>query len=473
MSRDIAQPRTRTPLAPLKIKSTEPVNHEYHLRIIAYLTLAAATVIAINDNLVPGWAAIVMGFALVYPHVVNMLSAPFRETHAARINFGLILLDGLFFGAIIVMLGTQPIPTMLMVIMANASFITRGSKIFWFFGILLMGIGAAATWYAMDFYGLAQASKTSEWVNYAFVVGVGAYVAMKSIYSNQQTQLLQKTSEVVELQREKYRGLSIKLSRYVSPQVWQIIFSGKKDVKLETQRKKLVVFFSDIKGFTSLSEEIEPEELTALLNNYLTEMSKIVLQHGGTIDKFIGDSVMVFFGDPETKGTKKDAIACVSMAIEMRRHMIVLQQRWRSQGIKTPLEIRMGINTGFCTVGNFGAENRMDYTIIGKEVNLASRLESASEPSEILISYETYSLVKEIISCRERGQIQVKGFSKPITVYQVVDFRRDLGATQTFTEHQFDGFTLQVDLAKVKNYDKEQIIAALDKAHKTIDKKHF
>jgi len=473
MTKNIAGQKGRQPVKAIKLKSAEPINHEYHLRIIAYLTLAAATVIAINENSIPGWAGLVMGFALLYPHVVNFVSTPFREKHQDRIDYGLVLLDGLFFGAIIVMLGIQPIPTMLMVIMANASFITRGSRKFWFFGIMSMFLGALASWAALDYYGLMAASPGSELINYTFVIGAGAYIAMKSIYGNLQTRLLKRTSDTVEQQREKYRDLSIKLSRYVSPQVWQIIFAGKKDVKLETQRKKLVVFFSDIKGFTSLSEEIEPEELTGLLNNYLTEMSKIVLRHGGTIDKFIGDSVMVFFGDPESKGTKKDAIACVSMAIEMRRHMIILQQRWRSQGIKTPLEIRMGINTGYCTVGNFGAENRMDYTIIGKEVNLASRLESASEAGEILISYETYSLVKEVISCRERGQIQAKGFSKPITVYQVVDFRRDLGAHQTFTEHQFDGFTLQVDLAKVKNYDKDQIVRALTKAHQTITKKNF
>lgn len=473
MTNNLVNQRAKHPVKPIKVKSTEPINHEYHLRIIAYLTLAAAIVIAVNQQNIPSWAALVMAFALAYPHVVNLISAPFREKHQDRIDYGLVQLDGLFFGAIIAMLGIQPIPTMLMVIMANASFITRGSKIFWFFGIFSMSLGVIGSRYALDYYGLMAASTGSDLINYTFIIGTGAYIAMKSIYSNQQTHLLKKTSDAVAQQRQKYRDLSIKLSRYVSPQVWQIIFSGKKDVKLETQRKKLVVFFSDIKGFTSLSEEIEPEELTDLLNNYLTEMSKIVFSHGGTIDKFIGDSVMVFFGDPESKGTKKDAIACVSMAIEMRRHMIVLQQRWRSQGIKSPLEIRMGINTGFCTVGNFGAENRMDYTIIGKEVNLASRLESASEAGEILISYETYSLVKEVISCRERGQIQAKGFSKPVTVYQVVDFRRDLGAHQTFTEHQFDGFTLQVDLAKVKNYDKDQIITALEKAHKTIAKKNL
>ena len=102
---------------------------------------------------------------------------------------------------------------------------------------------------------------------------------------------------------------------------------------------------------------------------------------------------MIFFGDPTSRGLREDAFACVSMAIDMRKHMKIMRQKWRSQGIKTPLEIRMGISTGYATVGNFGAENRMDYTIIGKEVNLSSRLESLAQPGVILISHETFSLI--------------------------------------------------------------------------------
>ena len=269
-------------------------------------------------------------------------------------------------------------------------------------------------------------------------------------------------------QNERYRTLSRKVSKYLSPQVWANIFSGKQDVKLETQRKQLVIFFSDIKGFSELSEQMEAEALTDLINTYLTAMSRIVMKYGGTIDKFIGDAIMVFFGDPDTKGVKRDAEACVAMAIEMRKQMKILRQRWKAQGIQHPLEIRMGINTGYCTVGNFGAETRMDYTLLGKEVNLASRLESAAEPSEILISYETFSLVQDRILCTAKGQIKAKGFSRPIPVYQVVDFRRDLGARRSFTELDLDGFSVSVDMEKIKNYEKEKIIDALEKIKKSL-----
>src|SRR5690606_8073276 len=211
------------------------------------------------------------------------------------------------------------------------------------------------------------------------------YLCLSALFVHQLGLRLAQAQLDVKREQEKADRLARNLAKYLSPQVWASIFSGKKAVRLETQRKKLTVFFSDIKGFTELSEELEAEALTDLLNTYLNEMSKIALKYGGTIDKFVGDSIMVFFGDPNTQGARKDAVNAVSMAIAMRKHMKVLRQHWRSQGITKPLEIRMGINTGYCTVGNFGADTRMDYTIIGQEVNLASRLESAAEAGEVLI----------------------------------------------------------------------------------------
>jgi len=103
-------------------------------------------------------------------------------------------------------------------------------------------------------------------------------------------------------------------------------------------------------------------------------MSKIALDHGGTIDKYIGDAIMIFFGDPETLGEKEDAIACVRMAIDMRKKLAAMRREWDVLGVTTPLHVRMGVNTGFCTVGNFGSEERLDYTVVGGAVNLASRL---------------------------------------------------------------------------------------------------
>ena len=152
----------------------------------------------------------------------------------------------------------------------------------------------------------------------------------------------------------------------------------------------------------------------------------------------------------------------------MRKKMKVMGKKWRSYGINKPLQIRMGINTGYCTVGNFGADSRMDYTIIGKEVNLASRLESVAQPNEILISESCYNLVKDTIMCRDRGQINVKGFTKSVPIYDVVNHRKELGAAQSFLECELDGFSMYVDIDKIRNYDKDRVIDALESAAKRV-----
>lgn len=214
-------------------------------------------------------------------------------------------------------------------------------------------------------------------------------------------------------------SLSVKLSKYLSPQVYASIFTGSRDVELATERKRLTVFFSDIKDFTATTADMQPEDLTAMLNRYFTAMSKIALAHGAHIDKFIGDAMLMFFGDPETRGVEEDARACVRMAVAMQRQMVELQQEWRASGCEQPFEMRVGINTGYCNVGNFGSDDRMDYTIIGAEVNLAARIEAAADPGGILISYPTYALVRDIVRAEERDSITAKGIRREVRVFAV------------------------------------------------------
>jgi class 3 adenylate cyclase len=229
----------------------------------------------------------------------------------------------------------------------------------------------------------------------------------------------------IEEKNTKLNELSQKLSKYLSPQVYDMIFSGKQEVSINSARKKLTIFFSDIANFTSTTEKLESEELTNLLNDYLTQMSEIALKYGATIDKYIGDAIVIFFGDPTTLGYKEDALQCIKMALEMRDRMKNIQAKYIDDGIVDNFEIRMGVNTGYCTVGNFGSNDRMDYTVIGGNVNLASRLESNAEHGEILISHETYSLVKEYVSVVKKGLIIVKGIQDPIQTYQVIDLKNN------------------------------------------------
>ena len=217
----------------------------------------------------------------------------------------------------------------------------------------------------------------------------------------------------------RLQALSEKLSRYLAPQVYQSLFDGSQKAEIHTERKKLTVFFSDIKDFTASTAKWQPEDITRLLNSYFSEMSRIAAEYGGTVDKFIGDAMVIFFGDPHSKGVREDALQCVKMAIAMQRGMANLQDLWRETGPSKTFRIRIGINTGFCDVGNFGSDLRMDYTIIGPEVNLAARLEQAAEPGGILISGETYALVRDEIEADQSVSIDAKGFAEPITAHAV------------------------------------------------------
>jgi class 3 adenylate cyclase/PAS domain-containing protein len=271
------------------------------------------------------------------------------------------------------------------------------------------------------------------------------------------TDLKQREEELAE-KTAMLESLSVKLSKYLSPQIYNSIFSGQQAVEITSERKKLTIFFSDIAGFTVAADSLESEELTGLLNQYLTAMSKIALKYGATIDKYVGDAIMVFFGDPESKGVKKDAIACVEMAIAMQRRMAELQVEWRDQGIEHPFQLRIGINTGYCTVGNFGSEDRMDYTIIGNEVNLAARLQSHAELGGVLMANETYSLVKDIVLTEEGDTITAKGFAKPVRTYSVAGLYDELVEQGRVIRKEQEGVRVLVDL---KKGDKAHAIQAI------------
>lgn len=260
---------------------------------------------------------------------------------------------------------------------------------------------------------------------------------------------LKEANEEVQVKNEQLQDLSNKLAKYLSQQVYKSIFQGTKDVKIESYRKNLTIFFSDIQGFTELTDRVESEVLTAILNKYLNEMSKIAIEFGGTIDKFIGDAIMIFFGDPETGGEKHDAIACVKMAIKMRERMIELRREWDDLGIIRPIQIRIGINSGFATVGNFGSEDRLDYTIVGGNVNLASRLESAAPADNILISHSTYSLVKDEILCEEREEVIAKGLAYPVKTYEVINVISDVNAGENSLQTALEGFNINIDFNKL------------------------
>ena len=277
------------------------------------------------------------------------------------------------------------------------------------------------------------------------------------------TELKQREQDLTE-KSAALASLSSKLAKYLSPQVYDSIFTGQQEVKIVSKRKKLTVCFSDLVGFTEITDKMESEDLTQLLNHYLTEMSKIALQHGATIDKYVGDAIVMFFGDPTTRGVKADALACVQMAIDMQKRVGELAHEWRNAGIETPLCCRIGIHTGYCTVGNFGSEDRMDYTMVGGTVNLASRLEHEAPPGGVLISFETYAHVKEDVRCEERGHVQVKGITQPVATYAVVGPMQD--PEWVGTEH----LRLELDADRMSDDERKVAADALRRALELVEK---
>ena len=264
--------------------------------------------------------------------------------------------------------------------------------------------------------------------------------------------------------------VSLKIAKYLSPEIYKSVFSGERDVKVTAERKKLTIFFSDIVDFTATTERMQPEELTALLNDYLTEMSKIAHAHGATVDKFIGDAILAFFGDPTTLGPQEDARACLRMAIAMQDRLSELQKKWMEQGIEHPFRVRMGINTGYCNVGNFGSDDRMDYTIIGAEANLAARLQSIAPAGGIMLSYEAYAHVKDVVEASAAPAIRMKGISREVVPYLVERPLED-AESQTLIKETDDGLSLELDVSGMDAARAARLRAKLKAALAMLDTK--
>lgn len=209
-----------------------------------------------------------------------------------------------------------------------------------------------------------------------------------------------------------------RLKRYLSPKLAERLLTDGFSEKIK--RKRLTIFFTDIRGFTDVSEVSEPEELIELLNEYLSRMTEIVYKYEGTLNKFMGDGIMGFFGDPID--CDDHAERTIKMSLDMKLKMNELKEKW-ALGIGGNIDIGIGINTGYVTVGTIGSEAHMDYTVIGGQVNLAARLEKMAKPGQILISYRTYELVRNIVDTEEIGEIEVKGIHRPVMVYNVLSLK--------------------------------------------------
>ena len=252
--------------------------------------------------------------------------------------------------------------------------------------------------------------------------GDGGTVAIYSDITDlkQREEELTTKSNALEEINKRLKKAQEQISKYIDPNVTEKIFKGEFSAELSHKRTKLTMFFSDIKDFTQFTDASDPEDVAKLLNEYLGEMAHIVRKWGGTIPQFTGDSIFAIFGAPDSKGERGDALACLRMALEMQMKMKTLRNKWWNQGIQFPFEIRCGIHSGMANVGNYGSEGFMEYSAIGLNTNIASRLEQACQPGEIYLSHTSWALVNDEIPCEEVGTIKVKGFHSPIQTYRVL-----------------------------------------------------
>ncbi len=232
----------------------------------------------------------------------------------------------------------------------------------------------------------------------------------------QMAMILEQASLNERIRREE--RMRDRLERFHSPQVIDMIIKSgleSQDDLMDTKDLEATILFTDIIGFTHLTEDMQPREINMLLNQFFSRMTDIVFEYDGTLDKYIGDSLMAIFGAPLEK--KDDAERAVSAALKMRRELLAMIEN-TSEGVK--FSIRIGINTGHVVAGNIGSPRRMEYTVIGTPVNIASRLESLAQPNQIIIGEETYRRVKGKFKIQKIGPRDVKGRSEPVIAYEVL-----------------------------------------------------
>ncbi|ODS29692.1 MAG: putative adenylate/guanylate cyclase [Candidatus Scalindua rubra] len=262
-------------------------------------------------------------------------------------------------------------------------------------------------------------------------------------------------------EEKKRKEVKFAFENFMDPKVVHEILKEPGDIKLGGEEKEITVYFSDIEKFSTISEKLQPAELIELLNEYLSEMTDIILDHGGFLDKYIGDAIVAAFGAPLAQ--PDHAVKACMATIDNKKRLIELNRKFKEEG-RLQIKARIGLNSGTVLVGNVGSTNRLSYTVIGDEVNLGARLEAANKyyGTYTMISERTYDLAKDHIEARELDLIRVVGKEKPVRVYELIDRKGEVpGAQQEILELYEEG---------LRNYRKREWQKAISLFQKAINK---
>ncbi|AMW78964.1 guanylate cyclase [Acinetobacter sp. TGL-Y2] len=445
-----------------RILDKEPKQFEVLQRIMGYLMIALLVVIYYFTS--PD-----ANYQLFYPiFVVVLILFTSRISHAIQYRYGSKTLRYCFFviDSVVVSIGLAAVHLSLLltfVFLFGLVFTAINNKISMMVVSISILIAIVVFYLSTIFiFGFEDYfTQTPTELSVVSCICAIIFVNFANYYQNRRVKKLDIQRQTYFKEMNRYIELSNQLSRYAPIQLWQSIMRGETEAKLEYKRKKITIFFSDIQGFTELSETLIPDDLAFVLNDYLSHMTEIAKQYGGTIDKFMGDAILIFFGDPNSQGVERDAENCINMAMAMRQQMKFLRERWVKMGYSA-LHVRMGVSTGYCHVGNYGAVHRMAYTIVGRDANLAARLQSAADIDEILISDETYKLVKHHFLCAPQAPIELKGIQGSIKSWQVMEKYESKKNNQQWFDYEYKGFQLVLNLEEVQNYEYAELLAVLE-----------
>ncbi len=225
---------------------------------------------------------------------------------------------------------------------------------------------------------------------------------------------------LIETQRSALENASRQIRRYVPNALADEILGGHGEAIDTPQRRRITILFCDLVGFTEAADRLDPESLTQILGDYMATMAQAIEAQGGTLNEFAGDGLMALFGAPREMAPEAQVRQAVQAACAMQQRLPELNRAWRKLGLDTPMDCRIGINTGVVSVGSYGSEGRMTYTAIGLQTNIAARLEAAAAPGEILLSEASWALVEGEIKAQPRGEVECKGVHYPVKAYAVI-----------------------------------------------------
>ncbi len=367
--------------------------------------------------LIVGWIAIlVILTVLTFPESMRPLVMPLAALANGAAGFLIVVL---LYDLISADLDPQ----------SRAGVMTAGMFIVMFFGFAIFRIPpslciaaitpyvAFASYRLYDSYttgvlGLAEVTAlvTVQWIAYSgsLLVCIVTEIVTRRAFRQDQ---------IIDAQREELHRSRDAIRRYVPPAVAEHIVGGDIAGIDVPARRRVTVLFGDMVGFTTLADRVEGETLTQVINDYMSTMSQVVHDNGGTVTEFAGDGLMVLFGAPEEMGPEDQVLSAVRAAQAMQAHFPALNDIWSRTGVGDPLAMRIGINTGVLSVGSFGSGGRVTYTAIGLQANIAARIQSHCEPGGILLSDASWQLIKHQIACEPRGEVLCKGVHYPVKVH--------------------------------------------------------